>query len=167
MTREAGATTRTPSDPPFERTTCDCARDVENCRYQPGYLITRDLARIAGHLGITVAELGQRYLWASPGALVGSARGVRRIGTITPRMKDGRCVFLQEGDRCAIHAVSPFGCAYFDMHMQPSEHRPRSAWGIAVVAASPLYRIIRASLRPATWWKGQPVNEETLKGWRT
>jgi Fe-S-cluster containining protein len=152
------------NDPPFPRTTCACAADRENCRFQPGYLIPRDLPRIAGHLGITVAELGQRHLWASPGALIMDpcTRQMRRAGTITPRMEEGKCVFLSKQEQCTIHPVAPFGCAYFDVHMPPHEDRPRSVWGIAETLASPLYRIIRWSLRPATWWRGKPV-EETLK----
>jgi hypothetical protein len=151
-------------DPPFERTTCDCARDVKNCRIQPGYLIPRDLARIAGHLGITVGELGQRYLWASPGAVVADPRTGqrRRVGTITPRMEGGRCVFMGDGDRCTIHQVAPYGCAYFDVHMPRHVDVPRSVWGVSETMGSVLYGIIRSSLRPATWWRGKPV-EETLK----
>lgn len=43
------------------------------------------------------------------------------IGSITPRSQGGRCVFLDEQDRCRIHAVAPFGCAYYDTHMDVAE----------------------------------------------
>jgi Fe-S-cluster containining protein len=51
-----------------------------------------------------------------------------RIGTITPRMRAGRCVFLDGEDRCTIHAVAPAGCALFDTHMSAEAGQPRSLW---------------------------------------
>jgi hypothetical protein len=37
-------------------------------------------------------------------------------------------VFLTADDRCSIHAVAPFGCAYFDTHMSYARAHPRSLW---------------------------------------
>jgi Fe-S-cluster containining protein len=88
---------------PFERTTCACAGCVACCKRQPGYLIPGDAERIAAFLNEPI----EKFLWASPGALV--KQGVRafRIGTITPRLVKGKCVFLTEDDKCRIHPVAP------------------------------------------------------------
>lgn len=105
----------------FPRTTCACNACVNNCRNLPGMLIPSDIPRIARHLGFTdVMEFARDNLLASPGALVQIDDQQVRIPTIVPqRTLDGSCKFLQN-DRCTIHPVSPFGCAFF------SEHEPRS-----------------------------------------
>jgi Fe-S-cluster containining protein len=96
-------------------------------------------------------EIGARRfaetMVASPGALVGdSVTGKTfRIPTITPRKVGGACVFLVD-DRCSIHAVAPFGCAYFDMHMDEEVYAPRSRWYLVKIMASPAYHAERAKL---------------------
>lgn len=53
---------------------------------------------------------------ASEGARVATRVGSElqqfNIPSITPRLTEHGCVFLEDG-RCTIHEVSPFGCAYF------------------------------------------------------
>jgi Fe-S-cluster containining protein len=52
-------------------------------------------------------------LLASPGAIVVAEGECFAIPTIVPaRRSAGACRFLKD-DRCTIHAVNPFGCAYF------------------------------------------------------
>jgi len=88
--------------PPFDRTVCDCAADRVNCRTQPGYLLPRDLTRIAAFLNLSLEELGRRYLCASLGAVVGDTQGfLFRIPTITPRVETNRA------SSCA-RAAAPF-----------------------------------------------------------
>jgi Fe-S-cluster containining protein len=67
---------------------------------------------------------------ASPGALVKSLTTgqMQRIGSITPRYAKGRCVFLDENERCTIHPVSPFGCSHYDVHMPWTVAHTRSLW---------------------------------------
>jgi Fe-S-cluster containining protein len=86
---------------------------------------------------------------ASPGALVKdrSTGRVQRIGTVTPRFdrRRKRCVFLDDHDRCTIHAVAPFGCAYFDTHMSLGKGHVRSLW-LARETARPEYQALRNTL---------------------
>lgn len=140
--------------PPFARTTCACATCVQCCRDQPGHLRPGDFARITAHLALTPAE-APAYFWASPGALaMNTATGRQfRIGTITPRRVRGRCVFLDQDDRCRVHAVAPFGCAYFDTHQQLAEGHRRSLWGMREISANDDYRALRATLSFATSYK--------------
>lgn len=131
----------------FERTTCACKRCVDCCKAQPGPLAPGDYERIIELTGLHPEE-ARLMFWASPGSLVADSRTGRQrlVGTITPQMVRGRCVFLQPDDRCGIHAVSPFGCAMFDMHQPPSAWRPRSLWLVQAIDADSDYQRLRATL---------------------
>jgi Fe-S-cluster containining protein len=110
----------------FERTKCACENCTRCCKRQPGPLVFDDIQRIKDFLGIGDEEFHDLFV-ASPGALVKAGDGkTHRVGSIVPRMRRGRCVFLDEKDRCRIHAVAPFGCAYFDTHMSAQTAHPRS-----------------------------------------
>lgn len=137
----------------FTRTKCCCDACVKCCKRQPGPLMPGDLERIAEHRGETVEQAKENF-WASPGSLVkNTATGeVERIGTITPKYRKGRCVFLNENDRCSIHEVAPFGCAYFDTHMTDLTAMPRSVW-LAIATRDPAYQQQRNTLPYATHYK--------------
>jgi Fe-S-cluster containining protein len=139
----------------MNRTTCACADCVACCKQQPGALVAGELERIAAHLGETVDE-AKAHFWASPGALVGDRTTGRvfRVGTITPRFdrKRGRCVFLTDEDRCAIHAVAPFGCAFFDTHMSGAEGQTLAAVAIKG-QQSEAYQQLRKQLPLADHYK--------------
>lgn len=137
--------------PPFERTTCGCADCVGCCKKQPGSLAPGDFERIAAFLGESVED-ATRHVWASPGAVVMDSTSGRmfRIGTITPRFAEGRCVFLQPDDTCQVHPVAPFGCAYCDPHMSVEDGRNRSAWHLIGIMQSEDYQRLRATLVEAT-----------------
>jgi Fe-S-cluster containining protein len=124
-----GATITLDTSRPFARTSCSCGECVQCCHEQPGSLAAGELERIAAHLQLPVRVAALKF-WASPGGLaMNTATGERfRIGTITPRLKHGRCVFLDAEERCTIHAVAPAGCALFDTHMSGAEGQPRSLW---------------------------------------
>jgi Fe-S-cluster containining protein len=131
----------------FTRTTCACAECVACCKRQPGPLGADDLPRIQSFLGLPREEVLALFV-ASPGSLVMDTRTgrTRRIGSITPARKpDGSCVFLDAENRCTIHPVAPFGCAYFDVHMDAATAAPRSTW-LARMMDSPVYQAIRALL---------------------
>lgn len=137
----------------FDRTVCACKQCQACCKRQPGSLADGDYERIQQHLGASDAEMKSRF-WASPGALVklrDSGQTIR-VGTITPRLRKGRCVFLDENDRCSIHSVAPFGCAMFDTHMSQITAMPRS---LALVRsqANPEYQALRDTLPYATSYK--------------
>ena len=131
---------------PFSRTTCACHRCVQCCKDQPGPLAPGDFERIAARLGET-PEQAAAHFCASPGALTVDWMGkVERVGTITPKRRKGRCVFLGEDDRCRIHAVSPAGCALFDVHMDAFEADPRSNWLVTQQKYDKQYQALRATL---------------------
>jgi Fe-S-cluster containining protein len=134
---------------PFARTKCACAECVACCKRQPGPLAPGDFERIADHLGESPAE-AERHFCASPGAIIRTLDGrIARVGTITPRFEDGRCVFLGPDDRCTIHAVAPFGCSHFDVHMTADEANPRSLWAVRQQMTKE-YQQLRDRLEPAT-----------------
>lgn len=138
----------------FERTKCACAECVKYCKRQPGPLAPEDWERIQKHLGATDAEMRELF-WASPGCLAKDVFGnTTRIGTITPRYdrRRKRCVFLGDDDRCKIHEVAPFGCAYFDTHMSNVTAHPRSSW-LAQQQLDPDYQRLRDTLPFATHHK--------------
>lgn len=131
----------------FKRTVCACDECKACCKRQAGPLILEDLQRIADYLGVTVDQ-AKRLFKASRGSVVGLRGGpVVRIGTITPKQhEDGRCIFLDEKDRCSIHPVSPFGCSYFDVHMDKDEATRRVKWAISQ-HCKPEYQKLREELK--------------------
>lgn len=139
---------------PFERTTCACAACVRCCTEQPGPLAPGQLERIAAYLQKPVRDVLGLF-WRSPGALVKSlwSGETRMIGTITPRLRDGRCVFLDAHARCRIHAVAPFGCSHFDTHQSPEEWQRRGQWLYRAIEDNPAYQSLRATLPEATSWR--------------
>lgn len=113
------ATAAEPSRTEFgaTRKVCDCKMCATNCRFMPGYLIPADLTRMAPlDQGMDmVLAWAETNLLASPGAVVMVSGQQHRLPTLVPRTKpDGSCIHLDSNNRCGIHAVSPFGCAFFD-----------------------------------------------------
>jgi len=136
----------------FKRTVCACADCVQCCKRQPGPLAAGEFERIQEHLGASPEQMAKLFC-ASPGALIKTASGeTRRVGTITPQRRKGRCVFLDEADRCTIHAVAPFGCAYFDTHMSSTTAHPRSVW-LVKSQLDPAYQALRNQLPYAASYK--------------
>ena len=118
-----------------ERTKCGCRDCRINCQFMPGYLIPSDLERMIP-AGIDPYQWADTNLSASPGALVSQSGRQFRIHTLVPAAKpDGSCIHLQDG-LCNIHAVSPFGCAFFDCRSLAADSL--SAFGLsAIYAAGP------------------------------
>jgi Fe-S-cluster containining protein len=120
----------------FSRTQCDCGDCTRCCHYIPGYLVPADLERLHRHLAPDrdLRAWAKAHLLASPGALVKHRGRTFRILTLVPaRRPNGACLFLTETEKCAIHAVSPFGCAFFDAHMAKAEADHRSKRGLQAV----------------------------------
>lgn len=124
---------------PYSRTCCDCAECTINCKYMPGYLVPGDIERMFDASKLPnedVLAWAMRCLLASPGALVVARGQVLRIPTLVPaRDATGYCLFLAD-NRCTIHDVSPFGCAFFDAHQSRAESDARSAHGLAQVLSA-------------------------------
>jgi Fe-S-cluster containining protein len=136
----------------FHRTECACAECALNCRFIPGYLILTDLAAIADQLGYeNLLAFALENLLASPGATVMANGELFQIPTLVPaRQANGACKFLTVDNRCAIHAVSPYGCSHFDVHQSNAEADERSLVGLYAIArewkASGLYARLWMSL---------------------
>ncbi|GMU20595.1 MAG: hypothetical protein AMXMBFR13_06920 [Phycisphaerae bacterium] len=125
----------------FNRTVCACSKCRSFCKIIPGMLAPGDPERIAEYLGISSIEVNGRLL-ASPGAIVVHryTGSVGRIHTIVPeRTAEGVCVFLDEQERCTIHPVAPFGCAYLDDHLPAREGNRRSSAALQEIIRSPWY----------------------------
>ncbi len=123
----------------FARTTCACSKCLAACQSMPGMLIPGDVERIADLLQIPPED---RAVWAldhfqaSEGALVAQAGRAFRIPTVVPAARpDGSCIFLTSDGRCGVHAQSPFGCAYNDMHQDAATGNRVSAAGLRAIAA--------------------------------
>ena len=147
----------------FCRTVCVCEDCRLGCHRMPGYLIPADLERLGQHLapGEGLAAWAGRHLLASPGAVVARRGRAFRIPTVVPaRRADGACTFLTEDGRCAVHAVAPFGCAFFDSHMGHAEADRRSLHGLRAVldawAADGPYARVWAALAEAGRWAPAP-----------
>jgi hypothetical protein len=120
----------------FHRTVCCCAECIQNCHYIPGYLIPSDLNCIHKHLAPDqdLFTWAHHHLLASPGAKVMQRGKIFRIRTLVPaRQSHGTCIFLTADERCAIHPIAPFGCAFFDAHQSPAESDRRSMHGLQAV----------------------------------
>lgn len=145
----------------YTRTVCACERCRACCKRQPGSLIPSDVERIIQHREAQgfdrelAFQWFKKHFWASPGALVKSLLTGRtiRIGTITPRWHKGKCVFLDENERCKIHQVAPFGCSHFDNHMSDAEGNERSLFMVEKQSSSQEYQTLRAELPFATHHK--------------
>jgi len=145
-------------NPPFERTKCCCERCIVGCRTMPGSLAPGDIERILHYVSPPDPwKFVEENFLASDGfkILANTPDGVKTLAvpTIVPaKDDDGRCVFLSPGDRCIIHPVSPFGCAYYDTHMVYEEAENRSLFSVAAVvddshATAVSYRVYIAALR--------------------
>jgi hypothetical protein len=120
----------------FCRTVCDCQACTLNCRHLPGFLVPADLERLHRHLAPDqdLRAWARQHLLASPGALVVRRGQKTRIPTLVPaRRPDEACTFLTDAGRCAVHAVSPYGCAFFDGHMERAVADRRSKRGLQAV----------------------------------
>lgn len=98
----------------------------------PGALIPSDLPIIQHHVGDLSGDFVLNHFSASEGPLViqramNGEQTPLRVPTLVPAQReDGRCVFLTDDDKCSIHKVAPFGCAYHDTHASEAESYPRS-----------------------------------------
>lgn len=120
----------------FQRTTCDCKACTFNCHFMPGYLVPDDLEALyktTSQPGQTLEDWARENLLASPGATVLAADRIVRIPTLVPaRRPDSSCIHLKE-ERCSVHSVSPFGCAFIDAHMTKAEADARSSAGLKAI----------------------------------
>lgn len=113
----------------WSRRACSCNNCVAACQEMPGYLLPEDLPRIVPmRPGGFDLEWCEQHLRASQGALVSCQGQLVRIPTLVPAGTP--CIFLDEEQRCRIHAVAPFGCAQFSTHDTKEEADPKSLEGL-------------------------------------
>lgn len=117
----------------YRRTECACAFCRAPCRHNPGGLDPADLPRLCPE-GEDVFAWAEQHLRALTG---------QTFPTLVPaRGSDGHCHWHFDG-RCAVHTVSPYGCAFFDSHMPRAEVERRYAATVrarqADAAANGLY----------------------------
>lgn len=149
----------------FERTICSCAECTVNCEHMPGYLIPDDLVRIQNHLAPEDSLLtwAVRHLLASPGAKVMRRGRIFRIPTLVPARQDnGACHFLTSEKHCAIHAIAPFGCAFFDAHMTREQADERSCHGLQAILSAWLTGDLYAQVWQALAAVGQRASPPEL-----
>ena len=119
------------------RTKCNCSNCVANCECIPGYLIPSDLEPMIPP-DVAPAAWAREHLRASSGATIvrihtDGRREVIHIPTLVPAHHNGlACHWLKQG-RCEIHAIAPFGCAFFDCHQSERQVKDLSAQGIREV----------------------------------
>jgi hypothetical protein len=150
--------------PPFARPVCACPADVALCRTWPGQLIPSDVEQLGAACTATgrldAPERIFTLLAPSRGAVVLAGGGPARVPTLVPRMEAGRCVFLDAADRCTVHAVAPFGCAFFDVHLAAAEGHRRADWGLRAILASDAYPLAWLTLARGT---GAPVEPPVMR----
>jgi Fe-S-cluster containining protein len=148
---------------PFKRTVCACKDCVSFCKTNPGALVPSDVERIAERL-VELRLIEQkadvtRFLRSSRATTVYDVDDEQEahIRKIVPaRDRKGRCVFLDASDRCRIHGMSPFGCAYFDAHMEQPEIDRRRRWAYQQIRSSSQYQSMRQTLQSAEARKAGP-----------
>lgn len=158
----------------YTRTECACPQCTAHCRVVPGYLVPADLERLSRFLGYrNPLTCAAENLLASPGATVVQQGRVRQLPTLVPRRQaNGACIFLDAQQRCRIHAVAPYGCAFFDAHQPEAEADARSQRGLQEIArhwANPkahlytlIWRILNATGRcavPPAWARQQAAQQ--------
>jgi hypothetical protein len=97
----------------------------------PGFLVPSDLLRLCP-TEVDLMVWAKEHLRASAGIrVVNLLTGVTlQIPSLVPaKQANGHCHWLQSDGRCAVHANSPFGCAFLDQHMIPAEAEKRNQAG--------------------------------------
>jgi Fe-S-cluster containining protein len=155
------------------RVSCSCKQCTDPCRFIPSYLIPNDLDRlIPSHLSNEKQiEWCETNLLASPGATVldratGRTRNIPSLVLASKSDTDHSCVFLDAERRCTIHAIAPFGCAFFRVCTKVAADDTLSVQGLVAIDNDwhephslyraiweHLHRIGRVSPSPAEKWK--------------
>lgn len=121
------------------RSTCGCGDCRTNCQFMPGFLIPEDLHRIIPN-NVEPFMWAESNLLASPGALVQKDGERFRIPTLVPAVKsDGSCINLTNAGACGIHAVAPFGCAFFSCVPEVPGLSAAGIWSIYTKPPEHLY----------------------------
>jgi hypothetical protein len=128
----------------FTRTRCDCGTCIANCEGLPGYLIPGDLKRLLPpdvyEDEEKAKEFAREHFRASNATEIirchhDGRKEHMHVGTLVPTHREnGSCHYL-ENDRCTIHAIAPFGCAFFDCRQSKQQADAISSRGISAIIA--------------------------------
>jgi Fe-S-cluster containining protein len=103
---------------------CDCPVCVGNCKERPGYMIVQDVDRIWKTVAPQMSRSEFILTYVEPGTgftTMNEDMKFIKTQTIRPKKIPGHgCIFLKD-NRCSIHEVSPFGCAFFKCGMPRAE----------------------------------------------
>ena len=81
-----------------------CQRCGNCCRWPGSVRLTEeDLGRLAGFLGVELADFVEEYTDLHP----------NRQGLVLKNQPDGACVFLEGKNTCRVQAAKPFQCRGF------------------------------------------------------
>ena len=115
----------TPKQGTQKMESCNCRGCVSACRNDPGRLVPDDVRKLSRLLGISARDLQNDYLvrvsvannghsaHALAPAKIKGRRFVAAPGTTAPdyyAKEAGRCIFLDDHDRCSVHEAKPFEC---------------------------------------------------------
>lgn len=101
----------------LSRVECACAKCVNACKDIPGWFLPNEVAEAAAIFKMTEQQFFEKYLtvdyWTGDTIFVLRPRTVAEPGgEVSPAYPFGhRCVFLDENNRCSIHAAKPHECA--------------------------------------------------------
>lgn len=118
----------------FARSSCSCGKCRVFCRFKPGALVPADLDRL-------IPQDADPYAWAEEHlraygiVTMHTPAGLVAFGPLVPaKSADGACHWFQ-GNLCAVHKNSPYGCAFFDDCQQtPAEAQLRAKTGDLAIA---------------------------------
>ena len=110
---------------------CTCEDCVDACKAAPGWFAPGEAEKAAELLGMPFEDFKNEYLIVE--YWVGGARVWSPRKDYQPKggqdalwadaFKKGRCVFLDENDRCKIHAAKPYACREALLCEDPRDRR--------------------------------------------
>ena len=105
-----------PSKEEKARASCTCEKCVDCCKRTPGWFAPGEAERAAELLGLDFETFRERYLITDHQFTINedievlAPSGEASRADFRSSYLHGRCVFLDEHDRCQIHEAKPFEC---------------------------------------------------------
>lgn len=100
---------------------CSCEVCVSACRKKPGWFLPEEIKPAAELLGLSEKDFFDKYLSVdyygnTDGFLFVLAPATENSepGKEYPLEPGGRCIFLDEDNKCQIHAAKPYECKSYD-----------------------------------------------------
>jgi Fe-S-cluster containining protein len=107
---------------------CSCKECISACLNDPGRLVPGDIPKLSRHLKVPESDLENEYLIRVPVRSNGQTvyalapvkkkgrRFIAKPGSIAPDYyaeEKGRCIFLDDTNRCSVHEAKPFECGAY------------------------------------------------------